>query len=232
MILLGVLFLLNKLPATSAMFPKWFFTWPTLLIGIGLYIGVKTRFRSIAWIVLIGIGSYVLLYDNQIIDQNLKPYLFPIVLIIAGLAMLTRKQGHCRERHAQRWHARRLRKADSLSTYEEVNEDRLQVSSTFGNVEKNVFSKNFAGGSIATTFGGAQINFAQADFEGTVTIDVAIMFGGAEIIIPSNWMLRNEISVFFGGLEDRRRGPAPGTTDKVLVLKGQIMFGGIEVKSY
>ena len=86
---------------------------------------------------------------------------------------------------------------------------------------------------ISSVFGGAQINFAQADFEGTAIIDGSIIFGGVDIIIPSNWNLKNEMSVVFGGIEDRRTvTPNVSEAGKTLILKGNIMFGGMEIKSY
>lgn len=232
LIIIGILFLLNKIPETAQWFPHWFFTWPVLMIGLGLFTGVKNGFRSPAWIVLSLIGGYFLLYENDLISLNLRPYALPIGIILLGIFIILKRNRQCNHqskfRHWQPGHA-----GGKFTEPVDASEDTVNVNSTFGSVERNVFSKSFKGGTLSSVFGGAQVNFAQADFQGTAVVDVSIMFGGVDIIIPSNWNLKNEISVIFGGIEDRRTvAPNINESGKTLVLKGNIMFGGIEIKSY
>lgn len=233
LVLIGVLFLLHKIPATTNWFPYWFFTWPVLLMGIGLFTGIKSRFQNHAWIILMLIGGYFVLSENDVISLNLRPYAFPVGIIILGILFMVKRNKRC-EPHSKKF--RQWQAGHPASKFTEpvdASEDVVNVNSTFGNVERNIFSKNFKGGTISTVFGGAQVNFAQADFQGTAVVDVSIMFGGTDIIIPSNWNLKNEISVIFGGIEDRRTVAANiHESGKTLILRGNIMFGGIEIKSY
>jgi predicted membrane protein len=228
LIIIGILFLLHRLPQTSSYFPSWFFTWPMLLVGIGIFTGIKSGFRNIAWLILLLIGGYALLYENNLVALNLKPYAFPLGLIIVGIIVMVKRGNNrrCRQRYNKHWGPQSTGPIDA-------KEDFVNISSTFGSVERNIFSKDFKGGTISSVFGGAQVNFIQADFQGTAVVDVSIIFGGADIVIPSNWNLKNEISVVFGGIEDRRT-VAPNVSDsgKTLILRGNIMFGGIEIKSY
>jgi len=233
LIIIGVLFLLNKIPQTSNLFPNWFFTWPVLLIGIGLFTGVKSRFQNHAWIILMLIGGYSLLAENDLISLNLRPYAFPIGIIILGILVVVKKNRKCDPRAQKFKNWQHNHPGQKFTEPVDATEDVINVNSTFGSVERNVFSKNFKGGSISSVFGGAQVNFTQADFQGTAVVDVSIMFGGTDIIIPSNWNLKNEISVVFGGIEDRRTVAANvHESGKTLILRGNIMFGGIEIKSY
>ncbi len=228
LILIGIIFLLQKIPQTSGLFTSWLFSWPSLLIVIGLFLGIKHRFRNIVWLILILIGAYSLLYNNDIIDLNLRPYLVPIAIIAIGFTVLLNKNRNCQQ------HPHRFKRGQPvpMPVAEDLT-DILEVNTTFGNVEKNVFSKNFKGGKINCTFGGGQINFSQADFQGIVVVDVSIIFGGLDVIIPSNWNLKNEVAVVFGGIEDKRKiMTGSSESSKTLVLKGNIMFGGIEIKSY
>lgn len=232
LVIIGVLFLLSRIPATRDMFPRWFLTWPMLLIALGIFTAVKNRFRGPAGLILMLIGGYFLLYENDLVSLNLRPYALPIGIILLGLFVIFKKN-----RFGQRARLHRHR-YDKNCSYggdftADTSEDTVNISSTFGSIERNIFSKNFKGGSISSAFGGAQVNFAQADFQGTAVVDISIMFGGADIIIPSNWNLKNEISVIFGGIEDRRTVAANmHESGKTLILKGNIMFGGIEIKSY
>lgn len=235
LIIIGVLFLLNRIPQTAVLFPSWFFTWPVLLIGIALVTAIKSRFRNPGWLIMGAIGFYFLLEENDMIGLNLKPFIIPVGLILLGIFITIKRNrqcnGHKFKGRYKPWQQEDISKALEETT--DSSEDILNVSSIFGSIERNVFSKTFKGGTISSVFGGAQINFAQADFEGTAIIDVSVIFGGVDIIIPSNWNLKNEMSVVFGGIEDRRTVTNNvSETGKTLILKGDIVFGGIEIKSY
>lgn len=233
LIVIGVLFLLSKIPMTAALFPSWFFTWPMILIAIGLVTALKSKFRNPAWFIMMIIGGYFLMLNNNLISINLRPYIFPLGLILLGIFIIIKKNRRCPTYKGKfnHWQHDNVRQVTDENI--DSSEDILNVNSIFGNIERNVFSKNFKGGTISSVFGGAQINFTQADFEGTAIIDVSVIFGGVDIIIPSNWNLKNEMSVVFGGIEDRRAVTNNvNESGKTLILKGDIVFGGIEIKSY
>jgi hypothetical protein len=44
--------------------------------------------------------------------------------------------------------------------------------------------------------------------------------------------VRSEIAAIFGGVDDKRPQPANAAPEKILVLKGTIIFGGVEVNSF
>ena len=97
-----------------------------------------------------------------------------------------------------------------------------------------MLSKNFQGGNISSIFGGSEIDFTQADINGQVVIRFEVLFGGAKIIIPSHWAVQNEIDGVFHGVDDNRRfnPDAALNPGKVLILKGSVTFGGVEIRSY
>ena len=45
-------------------FPQWLFTWPVIVILIGLYSGARHLFCNPSWIVLVGLGGFFL-YDQM-----------------------------------------------------------------------------------------------------------------------------------------------------------------------
>ncbi len=64
-------------------------------------------------------------------------------------------------------------------------------------------------------------------------LEVNNVFGGAKLIVPSNWNVKNEVTAVFGGIEDKRTistGSADAT--KIMILKGACVFGGIEITNY
>ena len=56
--------------------------------------------------------------------------------------------------------------------------------------------------------------------------------GGTKIIVPAHWEVRSEITAIFAGFEDKRQQPAALNPQKVLILEGTSIFGGIELKNY
>lgn len=111
--------------------------------------------------------------------------------------------------------------------------DSLNIDAIFSGVNRRMMTKNFQGGKITAAFGGADIDLSQADFSGVATIQVDIIFGGVKLIVPPHWDIRTEVSNIAAGLEDKRFFRDGGVdANKVVVLKGTILFGGLEIKSY
>jgi predicted membrane protein len=81
--------------------------------------------------------------------------------------------------------------------------------------------------------GGSEIDLTQADFTGTITIDVTTVFGGSKLVVPPTWDVHNDIAAVFGGVDDKRQimGVAMDP-NKVLILEGTCVFGGLEIRSY
>lgn len=231
---IGSLFLAREL---GAELPIWLFTWKMLLIGIGVILAVKHRFRHPGWIILIGIGSAFLLNDLYS-DMHLKPFLWPVILIIVGLIMIFKPR-----RKLHQWKKCRSNRHDHFHkhfkenmTEQEIssNKDFLDSTSIMAGTKKNILSKNFRGGDIVNIIGGTQLNLTQADMTQPATLEVTQVFGGTKLIIPSNWEIKSETVSIFGGIEDKRQvQPAiSGESPKILILIGTTVFGGIEIKSF
>jgi len=113
-------------------------------------------------------------------------------------------------------------------------EDYLDTVSIFGGIKKNIVSKNFMGGDIVTIMGGAEINLTQADIHGTIVIDITQVFGGTKLIVPPQWKVSSDLAALFGGIEDKRPivQAIHLAEDKVIILRGTSVFGGIDIRSY
>jgi len=112
-------------------------------------------------------------------------------------------------------------------------DDFLDTVSVFGGVNKTIFSKNFQGGEIVNIFGGAELDFTQADINGRVIIDITQIFGGTKIIVPANWQVIPDMAAVFAGIDDKRlKTRATSDSNKILVIKGVSIFAGVDVRSY
>ncbi|MGE5107199.1 MAG: LiaF transmembrane domain-containing protein [Sphingobacteriales bacterium] len=224
--------------ATFLDLPDWLFTWPMLLVVLGAFIGFKHGFRGPGWLVMMLIGGYFL--ANDIFpDWIERRYFWPVAIIAIGMFIIIRPKKKCDE-----WGNRNNKKpkpntenppgtsSSPVNDAASSTEDFIDVTAVFGSVKKVVYSKNFKGGKISCIFGGGEINLLQADFTGTAVIELNAIFGGCTLLIPSNWQLRTEPAAIFGGMDDKRSQPSVVSPDKVLVLNGTVMFGGVEIKSY
>jgi predicted membrane protein len=112
------------------------------------------------------------------------------------------------------------------------SEDYIDATTVFGGIHKNILSKNFKGGDITIFMGGAELNLSQADIQGTAALDITQIMGGTKIIVPPNWEVRSQVTSVFGNIEDKRQNISATNPDKVLIIDGSSVFGGIEIRNY
>ena len=103
----------------------------------------------------------------------------------------------------------------------------------FGGREIVVDSKDFKGGKLTAILGGSSIDLRNANLsEGENVLDIFTLFGGASLLVPQDWTIKVEVFSIFGGFGDKRNSsvkvmPHP---NKVLIVKGFVMFGGGDIK--
>jgi len=228
-IAVGSVFLLHKL---GFYIPEWVFTWQMFLIVLGVYIGAKHSFKGGKWLIPIAIGSVFLIADFTFSEISDARIFWPVVIIIIGIMMIVKPSRHGRDRWRKRW------SRDHRNYYENVqtsSEDVLDSVTIFGSLKKNIISKEFKGGEAVSVFAGTELNLMQADINGRVVLELVQVFGGTKLLVPANWQIHSEEMVsIFGGLEDKRPLPTGINTDqnKILILRGTCLFGGINIKSY
>jgi predicted membrane protein len=235
LILIGVFLFLQNLHLDI---PHWIFSWKMLLVALGLLVGLKHKFRGGAWFVMILIGGIFLAEDIVSFDFNIARYGWPLALVVIGIYMLT-KRPYSRNRDRHPWKQdNNYSPSWSAGSYRETiqgpsSDDYLNSTAIFGSDNRVILSKNFQGGDVTSVFGGSEINFTQADFNGKIVIEATAIFGGVELIVPANWEVKLEVNTIFGGVEEKRppelMTPNP---EKVLIIRGTCVFGGIDIKSY
>jgi predicted membrane protein len=231
---IGIALLLRNM---GMLLPNWLFTWPIILIIVGIYTGIKHNFKNNAWYILIGIGGFFLI-EKFIPNLRLEPYFWPILIIVIGIIYIIKPRRSNWERFGRNKTLSTEFTTDvqksKLSGYAETvdSNDEFTVSSVFSGVNKNIISKNFQRAKISAVFGGADIDMGQCDINGTAIIFMEVAFGGVKLVVPPNWVVKNEVNGVFHGIEDKRYNNGVVDSNKVLILRGSCTFGGVEIKSY
>lgn len=179
-----------------------------LLVGVAMLgTGRKEGF------IFLGIGGFFLLDDIFWIPGFHMGNLWPVVLIIIGVSIIMSR-----------------RRSDSNPKRDNHDADFFEDTAIFGGSERSFTSKNFQGGKVTSVFGGSDINFEDAELGAReVVIDQFCLFGGNAFRVPKDWTVINESFVIFGGFGDKR-GNGDRDPEKILRIKGSVIFGGSEIK--
>ncbi len=242
----GVLWTLDNLRILDS--DRAFEWWPVLLIGFGVSKLLDRRaHRSSAGWLWIAIGSVLLLQHLGYIPWGLHE-LWPVVLILIGAGIVWRgfhgpgtNGGHRGTTDA--WPGIGAPASGSAATDAGGDAGAGRDASTasagetfsavaiWSGVERMCTSQSFRGGDFTAIMGGGTVDVRGAKpVPGGATIDLTVLMGGVEILVPDDWAVVNEIQCIMGGVEEIRTAapPAPGL---VLHVRGIVLMGGVEIRN-
>jgi len=223
-VLIGVILVLAGLALVirnTGFFPDFIdhviFSWPMLLVTIGLVMTLGSTEKT-AGIIVMAVGGFFMI--PLIFRETFHMSMFwPSIFIIIGIIFIvTKRRG---------W--------GSVTSTGLESDDYVDYVTIFSGSERQVISQNFKGGKMSAVFGGVDIDLTKAKLApGRNVLEVAAVFGGVGIIVPDDWFVTIEVTPVLGGFSDSRR-LAPGMNfDRTsqLVIKGAVVFGGGEVKNH
>ncbi len=220
LIFIGAILMLSNLDFFDVNMGHYLFSWRSILIYIGLII-LASRPNKRAAYILIGIGVFFWLPDIFGYYIRFKDVLWPLIFIGLGLLLIYRQRPH---QHIS---------YDDKGNPVEGNSGYLNDVSLFGGGIKIIQSKNFKGGNITAVMGGSEFDLRHVEFASKVAvIDVFTLFGGTKFIVPEGWSVQSDAISILGGFSDKRAVRMTSPDDNILVIKGLVMLGGIEVKSF
>lgn len=245
----GLFFLLKNFNVLSPEVNYYIFSWKTLLIGIGI-LNLTLARNHVAGIILIAIGTFFWLPDWFDLSIRASQLFWPIVIIIVGLVLLLKKPGihdHPRKHWKKNWNngnnntnnpdSDNTGSSSSNATGFNSEQEYIDDVAIFSGSSKKINTLNFRGGRMTAIFGGSEINLSRSRLApGENILNVFFMFGGSEIVVPSDWNVVIEATPIFGGFSDERYVSKDlqlkDENKSVLVIKGLVIFGGAELKSY
>jgi hypothetical protein len=192
------------------------FFWPILIIGLGLWLMLRPKRRH-PWENQVGAGPA----PAQTASEAPGYYTDPATGAYPGYTDYT--SAYTSDAYTG---AGAPEQAASV-------EDYVDSTAIFGGVKKNIITKNFKGGDVVSVFGGTELNLMQADMQHPVVLESTQIFGGTTLIVPPHWQIKSEMVAIMGGIDDKRPALPHGyDPNKVLILKGTTLFGGLNIKSY
>ncbi len=201
-------------------FPHYLISWKTILIALGALFLATEKNKSTG-IILMVIGGVFLAKDIFSVSLwDVMQFAIPAVFLIAGILIL--------------FPGRFIRKRSYRMNETEDARDAISEVNIFGGGSKAISTNNFKGGEITCIFGGTELNFRNAGLaDGINVIDITCIFGGVTLYVPEDWTVKVESSAVFGAFTDSRAESnlkLVTNPDKVLVIKGTVIFGGGEIK--
>jgi len=217
LVAVGTLFVLKTLNILPDYIEDFFFQWQMILIVIGIFNLINRQYGPA--IVSLAVGIFFLVSEYYIIPELFRKLIWPFALIILGLVIIFKKKSPYSSNFAYDKNIK-------------SSQDYIDQVNVFGGNEVNFNSKSFKGGRIINVFGGSEVNFYGAEMEREhAVIQNTTVFGGNEITVPHHWDVKIEIISIFGGVSDKRMHKNTNESNKLLVLKGFTMFGGLEIKN-
>jgi hypothetical protein len=217
---IGTLLLLGNLHIVYV--ENWWRYWPVLVIAAGLAKVLDANHQNgrVVGGMIVGVGSLFLLNNFDLIELTWAAF-WPIVLIGIGMLMLF-----------NRLSGPRIFASRTDSRPEPVDGAFL-ANAIFSGFKRKITDGNFRGAHLTAIFGGGELNLRQAGMEGdSAVVYATAIFGGIEIKVPENWQVISEGTGIFGGFTDQTAHlPSNYPGVKKLIVKGEAVFGGVEVKN-
>lgn len=218
-LVLAGLFLVMR---NTGVFPEFIdnviFSWPMLLVVIGLVMTLGAAEKT-SGVIVMAVGGFFLI--PMIFRETFHAYnmFWPSIFIIVGVIFIaTKRKG---------W--------NSVTSTGVVGDDFIDYVNVFSGGERQIVSESFRGGRISAVFGGMELDLTKAKLaSGRNELEIACVFGGATLVVPDDWNISIEVTPVLGGFSDSRKLIPGRTVDatKQLVIKGAVVFGGGEIKSY
>jgi predicted membrane protein len=217
---LGVIFLLAQWNVISVDRAFDYF-WPIVLLICGVNCVMRRCASSIVGWIGIVIGAALLARTLGYLHYDLGQ-LWPVVLIVLGIAMLLRgPRGRRDFAYA----------TPEGSTQTLSGEDHINGVAFLGGIKRQVTRQDFRGGSVTAFLGGFEVDLTRSEIAGDeAVLELSSVFGGGEVRVPTSWVVDVQSQAFLGGYSDETH-QVSAVGAKRLVIRGTSVFGGVVIKN-
>lgn len=181
--------------------------WPASILALGLAELAPAKGRGRIWgLTLLALGAVFQLWTLGFLPVS-PLRLWPLLLVALGLLVL--------------WLAGRRNRGSPGEGLAE-----LAVFSTF---HRSFEDRPFSGGSLSLICAGGEVDLRRARMAGPeAVVDLVAIVGGATLKVPEGWVAVDELSGFFGGIENQAASGPPEAPR--LIIRGTAILGGADVR--
>ncbi len=139
--------------------------------------------------------------------------ILPIVFVIIGLCLMS---------------GNFIKQTISKKIKEGKRKGLETIVATFS--EQNICKEDecFDGASLDAVFGSILLDLRKAKIEKEAVISVSAIFGGIDILVPSNTNVKVKATPIFGGVSNRVS--KKDNHEKTIYIEAFCLFGGIDIK--
>lgn len=233
----GVLLLLFNVGQLPQELKPIIFSWQMLIVAIGV-INIFSRDSWFIGLALTALGAYFLSSKVGFIQFFNLPFdifsiVLPAVIILAGIFIIVKRRWfHSkRDRWHRKMHAHCYEKKNEFMS-SSVKDGIIEELCIFGGVKKRIEMSDLQGGKLINVFGGMELDLTKCKLApGQHTIELVCIFGGAVLIIPTDWKVKIEMVSVFGGFSDKTLQEVNPGDETTVRIKGVAIFGGGELKN-
>lgn len=213
---LGIIFALNALNVTDI--DIFFDGWWTLFIIVPCGIGLINEKEKTGNLIGLLIGVVLLLGCLDVLRFDLVGKLiFPVILVVIGVSFIFKTTMGSKTRK------------EIKIIVDKNNTAKEEYCSTFSSQNLNFDGQEFKGTGVSAVFGGIKIDLTGAVITEDVVINASAVFGGVDIIVPTEYNVKVDSNSIFGGVSTKR-STKPIEGAPTVYVNATCVFGGVDIK--
>lgn len=212
----GIVLGLNALNITNI--DIFFAGWWTLFIIVPCFANLFTESDHTGNLIGLLIGVMLLLSSQDVIDFDiLWKLLVPAILIIWGVSLIFKDS------------FKNKFNEEVKKISQKANKDN-EYCATFSEQKVNFDNEKFEGTNLSAVFGSVDCDLRNAIIKKDTVINVTAVFGGVNIHVPENMIVKVKSTSIFGGVSDKRKKNDKAEKNKITIyLNATCIFGGVEI---
>ena len=215
LVVFGVLFGLDVVDIIDMkdLFEGWW-TFFIILPSIVSIIADREKIWGIAGLFT---GSVLFLACQDIIeDSAVIKLIIPFIIVLVGIKLIFKDLFNKDVKAAKQ-------KAEAIGA------PAKEYAATFSGNDVDFSGESFTSAKVNAVFGGMKCDLRNAVITDGAVLDISAIFGGIDILVPSDINVKISTTSIFGGTSDKRiTKPVNGAV--TLYITGNCIFGGADIK--
>ena len=194
--------------------------WWTLFIIIPSVVSLITDQDKIMSLGFIAVGVILLLAAQNVFSYDVAwKVILAVFLVVVGLSIIVRSLFHNKNDQ------------EVAKKIEEAKKDGKSMDSqmaVFSGTDRVYKDEVFSGANLSAIFGGINLDLKDAKFTSDTVIKAFTLFGGIDIRVPDDIIVKLKSGFIFGGFSDDRKNPSE-KGKHTIYIDAAGAFGGVTI---